>query len=113
MILLKLSNNIYNIVLLPKKATTFCQATIDWQSICQKYNSVLRIVRIRCLIRRPWTSLHSRLKGAGIKIKPMAKTVDKARSAETGRFITMEEAAKHPKTTVVEKVKVGPTKRSK
>ena len=34
----------------------------------------------------------------------MSKTVEKARSAETGRFIPMEEAIKHPKTTVVEKV---------
>jgi len=40
----------------------------------------------------------------------MSKTVQKARSAETGRFIPMKEADKHPKTTVVEKVKVGPTK---
>lgn len=43
----------------------------------------------------------------------MARTVDKARSAITGRFIPMQEAAKHPTTTVVEKVKVGPTKRHK
>lgn len=40
----------------------------------------------------------------------MAKTVDKARSAITGRFIPMKEAIKHPTTTVVEKVKVGPVK---
>jgi hypothetical protein len=43
----------------------------------------------------------------------MARTVEKARSAETGRFIPMKEAEKHPRTTVVEKVKVGPTKRRK
>lgn len=43
----------------------------------------------------------------------MARTIKKARSAETGRFIPMEEAEKHPKTTVVEKVKVGPTKKQK
>ncbi len=43
----------------------------------------------------------------------MARTVKKARSAITGHFVPMEEAAKHPKTTVVEKVKVGPTKRHK
>ena len=43
----------------------------------------------------------------------MSKTVEKARSAETGRFIPMEEAVKQPKTTVVEKVKVGPTKHRK
>lgn len=43
----------------------------------------------------------------------MAKTVEKARSAETGRFIPMREAVKHPSTTVVEKVKVGPVKHRK
>jgi hypothetical protein len=43
----------------------------------------------------------------------MARTVEKARSAETGRFIPMKEAEKHPRTTVVEKVKVGPTKHRK
>ena len=52
-----------------------------------------------------------RLKGAGKT--NMAKTVDKARSAITGRFIPMKEAVKHPTTTVVEKVKVGPTKHHK
>ena len=40
----------------------------------------------------------------------MSKTVQKARSAETGRFIPMKEADKYPDKTVVEKVKVGPTK---
>jgi hypothetical protein len=43
----------------------------------------------------------------------MARTVQKARSAETGRFIPMKEAEQHPRTTVVEKVKVGPTKHRK
>ena len=43
----------------------------------------------------------------------MSKIVEKARSAETGQFITMKEAEKHPRTTVVEKVKVGPTKHRK
>lgn len=43
----------------------------------------------------------------------MSKTVEKARSAETGRFIPMKEAEKHPEKTVVEKVKVGPTKKRK
>ena len=43
----------------------------------------------------------------------MARKVEKARSAETGRFIPMKEAEKHPDTTVVEKVKVGPIKRRK
>jgi hypothetical protein len=40
----------------------------------------------------------------------MAKTVKIARSAKTGQFVTMSYAKKHPNTTVVEKVKVGPTK---
>ena len=43
----------------------------------------------------------------------MAKTVKVARSAKTGRFIPIQEALKHPSTTVIEKVKVGPTKRRK
>jgi hypothetical protein len=43
----------------------------------------------------------------------MARTVDKARSAIDGRFIPMKEAIKHPNTTVVEKIKVGPTKHHK
>jgi hypothetical protein len=38
----------------------------------------------------------------------MAKRV---RSAETGKFVTKEEATKHPKTTVTETVK--PTKKGK
>ncbi len=40
----------------------------------------------------------------------MAKTILKARSAKTGQFIPTKEAEKHPNTTVVEKVKVGPVK---
>lgn len=47
------------------------------------------------------------------KIHDMAKTVEKGRSAETGRFVSIEYAQKHPSTTVVEKVKVGPTKHRK
>jgi hypothetical protein len=43
----------------------------------------------------------------------MSRTVEKARSAETGQFIPKEEAIKHPRTTVIEKVKVGPPKRRK
>ena len=43
----------------------------------------------------------------------MSRTVQKARSAETGRFIPMKEAVQNPRTTVVEKVKVGPTKHRK
>ncbi len=40
----------------------------------------------------------------------MSKTVEKGRDSGTGRFIPIKEAQKHPKTTTVEKVKVGPTK---
>ena len=40
----------------------------------------------------------------------MSKTVEKARSAKTGQFIPIKEAEKHPDTTVVEKMKVGPVK---
>lgn len=40
----------------------------------------------------------------------MAKTVEKARDAKTGHFIPISEALKHPNTTVIEKVKVGPVK---
>ena len=46
----------------------------------------------------------------------MAKTVEKGRDAITGRFISIEEAKKEKKrrdTSVIEKVKVGPTKRRK
>ena len=43
----------------------------------------------------------------------MAKTILKGRDAETGQFIPIEEAKKHPATTVVEKVKVGPVKHRK
>lgn len=74
-------------------------------------NDQERNVRIRRLTRRPWTSLHNHLKGAG-KV-PMSKTVQKGRDARTGRFIPIEEANRRPSTTVVEKVKVGPTKHHK
>lgn len=40
----------------------------------------------------------------------MSKTVEKGRDAKTGRFIPIKEAEKRPATTVIEKVKVGPTK---
>lgn len=43
----------------------------------------------------------------------MAKTIRVPRSAITGRFVTMRYAETHPATTVVEKVKVGPTKKQK
>ena len=37
----------------------------------------------------------------------------RGRSAKTGQFVPIEYAQKHPDTTVVEKVKVGPTKHRK
>lgn len=40
----------------------------------------------------------------------MSRTVKKGRDAITGQFVPLEYAEKHPNTTVVEKVKVGPTK---
>ena len=40
----------------------------------------------------------------------MATVIKKARNAINGRFIPMKEAEKHPETTVVEKMKVRPTK---
>ncbi len=43
----------------------------------------------------------------------MARTIKKARSASTGQFVPMSYAEKHPNTTVVETVKVGPTKKRK
>ena len=43
----------------------------------------------------------------------MSKTVQKGHDARTGRFISIEEANRRPSTTVVEKVKVGPTKHRK
>lgn len=51
----------------------------------------------------------SRSKTKNVKI--MAKTVDKGRDAKTGRFIPIKEAERRPATTVIEKVKVGPTKK--
>ena len=38
----------------------------------------------------------------------MARTVKKGRDAKTGQFVSISYAQKHPSTTVVEKVKVGP-----
>jgi hypothetical protein len=43
----------------------------------------------------------------------MAKESKRGRSAGTGQFVKDEYAKTHPKTTVVEKVKVGPTKKRK
>lgn len=43
----------------------------------------------------------------------MSKTVKIGRDAETGKFVSIPYALKHPSTTVIEKVKVGPTKHRK
>lgn len=43
----------------------------------------------------------------------MAKTKAKGRSAKTGQFVTIDYAKKHPSTTVIEQVKVSPTKPKK
>lgn len=43
----------------------------------------------------------------------MSKTIKKGRDAETGKFIPIQEAIKRPKTTVIETIKVGPTKKRK
>ncbi len=61
----------------------------------------------------PWASPLQRTPEKAGQKDQMSKTVEKARSAETGRFIPMKEAEKHPEKTVVEKVKVGPTKKRK
>ena len=41
----------------------------------------------------------------------MARTVNKGRSAITGQFVSISYAQNHPNTTVIEKIKVAPTKR--
>lgn len=43
----------------------------------------------------------------------MARTSKRGRSAKTGQFITIEEAKRRPTTTVIETLKVGPTKKRK
>ena len=43
----------------------------------------------------------------------MARTSTRVRDAENGQFVPNEEAKKRPKTTVTEKIKVGPTKKRK
>lgn len=43
----------------------------------------------------------------------MARTIKIGRSAETGKFVSIPYALKHPSTTVIENVKVGPTKHRK
>ncbi len=41
----------------------------------------------------------------------MSKTSTRVRDAGTGRFVPTEQATRRPKTTVTEKVKVGPVKK--
>lgn len=41
----------------------------------------------------------------------MAKTSERGRSADTGKFVPIKYAESHPKTTTVEKIKVGPVKK--
>ena len=41
----------------------------------------------------------------------MSKTSTRVRDAGSGQFVPSKEAAKRPKTTVTEKVKVGPAKK--
>jgi hypothetical protein len=43
----------------------------------------------------------------------MAKTSKRGRDAGTGRFVSIKEANRRPKTTVIETIKVGPTKKRK
>lgn len=43
----------------------------------------------------------------------MSKTSKRGRDAKTGRFISIKEANKRPSTTIIETVKVGPTKKQK
>jgi len=41
----------------------------------------------------------------------MARTSKRGRDSGTGKFITIKEANRRPKTTTVETIKVGPTKK--
>ncbi|WP_262709902.1 hypothetical protein [Flagellimonas onchidii] len=43
----------------------------------------------------------------------MARQSKRGRDARNGQFITIKEAKRRPSTTVVETIKVGPTKRRK
>ncbi|MFV1449650.1 hypothetical protein VBZ51_10905 [Maribacter sp. HS] len=43
----------------------------------------------------------------------MARQSKRGRDAGTGQFITIKEANRRPKTTVIETIKVGPTKKRK
>ena len=43
----------------------------------------------------------------------MSRTSKRGRDAKTGQFISISEAKRRPSTTVVETIKVGPTKKRK
>lgn len=43
----------------------------------------------------------------------MAKTSKRGRDAKTGQFIPIKKAKRRPSTTVIEKIKVGRTKKRK
>ncbi|WP_256259839.1 hypothetical protein [Winogradskyella luteola] len=43
----------------------------------------------------------------------MARTSKRGRDAGSGQFIKIEEAKRRPKTTTIETIKVGPTKKRK
>ncbi|SHH59990.1 hypothetical protein SAMN05444148_2418 [Winogradskyella jejuensis] len=43
----------------------------------------------------------------------MARQSKRGRDAGTGRFVTIKEAKRRPKTTVIETIKVGRTKKRK
>lgn len=49
----------------------------------------------------------------GKEVRAVAKTGETGRDAGTGRFIPIPEAKRRPKTTVIEKIKRGPTKKQK
>lgn len=43
----------------------------------------------------------------------MARRSKRGRDAKTGQFITIKDAKRRPSTTVIETIKVGPTKKRK
>jgi len=43
----------------------------------------------------------------------MARKSRRARDAKSGQFVPLKEAARRPSTTIVETIKVGPTKKRK
>lgn len=89
-----------NIYLCKKK-----EIKITWHIIC--YHKIW-IAHIRCLIRRPWASIHKIRKEVH-----MARLSERGRDAKTGQFIPVKEAQRRKSTAVVEKIKVGPVKHRK